>query len=123
MKLTGIKTQEVDVEITPQEMIRGLYHECGLEMVYLVSKSHSSNRRWVLKELHETDDHKPIGILPELTVHQQPKQPVLIEEENLSHSGSDNFYPTGRKISDPRKIKALKLLTELEKVIEEFENE
>lgn len=27
MKLTGIKTQEVDVEITPQEMIRGLYHE------------------------------------------------------------------------------------------------
>lgn len=122
MKLTGIKTQEVDVEITPQEMIRGLYHECGLEMVYLVSKSHSSNCRWVLKELHETDDHKPIGMSPELTVHQQPKQPVLIEEENLGH-GRDNFYPTGRKISDPRKIKALKLLTELEKVIEEFENE
>lgn len=123
MKLTGIKTQEVDVEITPQEMIRGLYHECGLEMVYLVSKSHSSNHRWVLKELHETDDHKPVGMSPELTVHQQPKQPVLIEEENLGRNGSNNFYPTGRKISDPRKIKALKLLTELEKVIEEFENE
>jgi hypothetical protein len=123
MKLTGIKTQEVDVDITPQEMIRGLYHECGLEMVYLVSKSNSSNRRWVLKELHETDDHKPIGISPELTVHQHPEQPVLIEEENLGIHGSDNFYPTGRKISDPRKIKALKLLTELEKVIEEFENE
>jgi len=123
MKLTGIKTQEVDVEITPQEMIRGLYHECGLEMVYLVSKSHSSNRKWVLKELHETDDHKLVGMSPELTVHQQPKQPVLIEEENLGFHGSDNFYPTGRKISDPRKIKALKLLTELEKVIEEFENE
>lgn len=122
MKLTGIKTQEVDVEITPQEMIRGLYHECGLEMVYLVSKSYSSNRRWVLKELHETYDHKPIGMSPELTVHQHPEQPVLIEEENLGH-GRDNFYPTGRKISDPRKIKALKLLTELEKVIEEFENE
>lgn len=123
MKLTGIKTQEVDVEITPQEMIRGLYHECGLEMVYLVSKSHSSNCRWVLKELHETDDHKPVGMSPELTVHQHPEHPILIEEENLSLHGGDNFYPTGRKISDPRKIKALKLLTELEKVIEEFENE
>ena len=95
MKLAGTKTQEIEVDITTQEMIRGLYYEAGLGCVY-----NSNNTYW----WQEDDGGK------------------LYEVEDISYHGSPRDRPTGKVIDEPLKLRAYYLLKELSKVMERIEN-
>lgn len=92
------------MEITAQEMIRGLYYECGLGAVY--RSFSSSDTYWKVPEEDKNGE-----------IH------ALHEYRDYSYHGSPYYKPTGSMIKDPRKIRAYHLLNEFKGILEELENE
>ena len=99
MKITGIHTEEVEVEVSPDQVMNALWTMCGLHGVKVSRLYHSSFYR---KEIDKAGN------------------PQLVEYSDVSYHGSPNYQPTGEVISDPAKLKAYEQLCSLEETIKEI---
>lgn len=85
MKIRGTKTERVEVEVAPEDLLRGLQQHFGLGEVFLHP---AYNNYWQWGEYGNT----------------------LVEMEDISRHGSPCYQESGRKISDNRSLKAYMLL-------------
>lgn len=100
MKITGIHTEEVEIEVSPDQVMNALWTMCGLHGVK-VSRLHYSSS-FYKKEIDKAGN------------------PQLVEYNNVSYHGLPNYRPTGEVISDPAKLKAYEQLCSLEETIKEI---
>ena len=97
VKIQGVRTEKVEVEVTPKELLRGIEEFFGLGEVF----SPGSNYYWKWDETGNT----------------------LIEMEDTSRHGIPHDERTGRVITKDKSLKAYILLTELHKLMEEKDDE
>lgn len=97
MKVIGVKTEKVEVDVTPKELIKGIEEFFCLGEVF----SPSYNCYWKWGESGN----------------------VLIEMKDISRHGIPNDVMTGRVITNDKVLKAYMLLTELNKLMEDYYDE
>lgn len=98
IKVKGKRIEEVEVEIAPTELFKGMLEYFGISELY---DSRNSDYHWTWDESGNK----------------------LIEVVDISRHGTPNYQQTGRVISDNVQIKAYMLLENIKKLMEEKENE
>lgn len=95
MTITGIQTCTVHVDVTPQELFRGLCQQAGLGAVF------QKDNEFFWKEILE-----PNGELV-----------TLQEMHDISYHGSPVYRETGKAIRDPAKLSLYQHLKAVQKLM------
>lgn len=98
VKVKGKRIEEVEVEIAPTELFKGMLEYFGISELY---NPRNGDCHWTWDESGNK----------------------LIEVVDISRHGTPNYQQTGREISDNIQIKAYMLLENVKKLMEEKENE
>ena len=96
VKVRGKRIEEINIEVEPMELLRGLQRYFGIDALY----DTKSDSYWQWSE----DGNS------------------LVEMEDIARHGIPNYKETGRRISDNTKLKAYMLLDNVKKLMEEKEN-
>lgn len=92
VRIKGIKKEQVEVEVSPEALLRGLQEYFGITELFTPRRD--NYWRW-------SEDGNS-----------------MIELEPITYHGSPQYDTTGRKISDEKQLTAYMLLTELQKLLE-----
>lgn len=90
--IKGIRKEQVEIEVTPEALIRGLQEHFGINEMF----NPRGEKYWCWSE----DGNS------------------MIEMEPNSRHGSAQYRPTGKSVSDERQLTAYMLLTQLRKIME-----
>lgn len=92
VRIKGIRKEQVEIEVTPEALIRGLQEHFGITELF----TPRGDNYWSWSE----DGNS------------------MVERELISYHGSPQYMTTGRAISDEKQLTAFMLLTELQKLLE-----
>lgn len=98
IKVKGKRIEEVEVEVTSTELLKGMLEYFGISELY---NPRGSDYHWTW----DKGENK------------------LVEVVDVSRHGTPSYKETGRVISDDVQIKAYMLLENIKKLMEEKENE